>query len=531
MKRYGSSSAGRCCSTSPLFGVGCLAAEILIPYHPLFQILEDAHAGVVCLRRDCIHHPDSVGRKSLAATFLPRLKWDRDYTLMLVAIFGTTISPYMFFWQASLEAEERKLRGKAKRRTRLPRTAKRLAQGEEFRMGLDTASGMILSNVIGFFIIITTAATLHAHGVTQIDTAAQAAEALRPLAGPLAFFLFALGIIGTGLLAVPVLAGSAGYAVAESFGWESSLELPARGAPGFYLIVAASTLAGLGAALTPLDPIRMLFWSAVVNGIVAVPLMVAMMLVVANRKIMGKFAASRALMIGGWAATALMAVVVAAMLITSGRRASGLHDPGRRARLCRVRGAMRPRQIGLRAHFDQARRGALEFLRLEAFIRPIERVGLGRGRGDELHVHVVERVDQDDEALGGIALVESHHRDVVENDGVIFVRDAQIVGGASGCSQRSWKVKRATPMEARGTCTLRPCSARSCGAPRCPPASRRQASSSAASAAASAGTYHTGMPASFSRRKSVRASSRTTSMHSSSIWMNGTNSARFNPSL
>ncbi|MGB6322001.1 MAG: divalent metal cation transporter, partial [Xanthobacteraceae bacterium] len=160
-------------------------------------------------------------------------------------------------------------------------------------------------------------ATLHAHGITHIGTAEQAAQALRPLAGPLAFFLFALGIVGTGLLAVPVLAGSAGYAVAECFGWEGSLELPARGAPGFYLTVAAATLAGLGAALTPLDPIRMLFWSAVVNGVVAVPLMGAMMIVVASYKIMGKFAASRALMIGGWGATALMAVVVAAMLLTS----------------------------------------------------------------------------------------------------------------------------------------------------------------------------------------------------------------------
>jgi len=176
---------------------------------------------------------------------------------------------------------------------------------------------MMLSNLVGFFIIITTAATLHGHGITQIDTAAQAAEALRPLAGPLAFFLFSLGIIGTGLLAVPVLAGSAGYAVAESFGWEGSLEMPARGAPGFYLVVAAATLAGLGAALTPLDPIRMLFWTAVVNGIVAVPLMVAMMVVIGSYKIMGRFAASRGLMIGGWGATALMAVVVASMLVTS----------------------------------------------------------------------------------------------------------------------------------------------------------------------------------------------------------------------
>jgi NRAMP (natural resistance-associated macrophage protein)-like metal ion transporter len=298
------------------FGIGCLTAEILIPYSRYSRYLKTLTLVLFAyvIAAFTVRIPWA---QVAAATFLPHLKWDRDYMLMLVAIFGTTISPYMFFWQASLEAEERKLRGK-KSSNAASATAKRLAQGEEFRMGLDTASGMILSNVIGFFIIITTAATLHAHGVTQIGTAAQAAEALRPLAGPLAFFLFALGIIGTGLLAVPVLAGSAGYAVAECFGWEGSLELPARGAPGFYLIVAASTLAGLGAALTPLDPIRMLFWSAVVNGIVAVPLMVAMMLVVANRKIMGKFAASRALVIGGWAATALMAVVVAAMLITSG---------------------------------------------------------------------------------------------------------------------------------------------------------------------------------------------------------------------
>ena len=253
----------------------------------------------------------------LAATFVPRLTWDRDFMLMLVAIFGTTISPYMFFWQASLEAEGRKLRSKASTAAAAAALPNRLADKDSFRIGIDTTTGMVLSNLIGFFIIVTTGATLHAHGITQIGTAQQAAQALRPLAGPLAFVLFALGIVGTGLLAVPVLAGSAGYAVAECFGWEGSLELPARGAPGFYLTVAAATLAGLGAALTPLDPIRMLFWSAVVNGVVAVPLMVAMMIVVASRKIMGKFAASRALMIGGWGATALMAVVVAAMLVTS----------------------------------------------------------------------------------------------------------------------------------------------------------------------------------------------------------------------
>jgi NRAMP (natural resistance-associated macrophage protein)-like metal ion transporter len=299
-----------------VFGIGCLAAEILIPYHAYSRYLK----GLTLVLFAYVAAAFSITipwSEVLAATFLPRLSWDRDYMLMLVAIFGTTISPYMFFWQASLEAEGRKLRSKAPDAADAAALPNRLAQKESLRIEFDTMTGMILSNVIGFFIIVTTGATLHAHGITHIGTAEQAAEALRPLAGPLAFFLFALGIIGTGLLAVPVLAGSAAYAVAESFGWEGSLEMPARGAPGFYLIVAATTLAGLGAALTPLDPIRMLFWSAVVNGIVAVPLMIAMMVVIANYKIMGKFAASRALMIFGWGATVLMAVVVAAMLGTS----------------------------------------------------------------------------------------------------------------------------------------------------------------------------------------------------------------------
>jgi NRAMP (natural resistance-associated macrophage protein)-like metal ion transporter len=298
-----------------LFGIGCLTAEILIPYHTYSSYLKALtlvlFAYVATAFTIRIPWGDVV-----AATLVPRLSWNRDAMLMLVAIFGTTISPYMFFWQASLESEDRKQRAKMAGDA-ASSTAKRLGQRDGFRIGLDTTAGMLLSNIIGFFIIITTAATLHAHGKVHIDTAAQAAEALRPLAGPAAFFLFSLGIIGTGLLAVPVLAGSAGYAVAESFGWEGSLELPARSAPGFYLVVTASTLAGLGAALTPLDPIRMLFWSAVVNGIVAVPLMVAMMVVVSSRKIMGKFVASPALTIFGAGATALMALVVAAMLVTS----------------------------------------------------------------------------------------------------------------------------------------------------------------------------------------------------------------------
>jgi NRAMP (natural resistance-associated macrophage protein)-like metal ion transporter len=299
-----------------VFGIACLGAEIMIPYHLYARYLKTLTLVLFAyvVAAFSIRIPWS---EVLTATFLPRLSWDRDYMLMLVAIFGTTISPYMFFWQASLEAEDRKLRSKPGNGV-ASYVAKRLSQRESRRIGIDTTAGMVFSNVIGFFIIVTTAATLHAHGKTHIGTAAEAAEALRPLAGPLTFFLFSLGIIGTGLLAVPVLAGSAAYAVAESFGWEGSLEMPARGAPGFYLIVGAATIAGLLVALTPLDPIRMLFWSAVVNGVVAVPLMIVMMLVVASRKIMGNFAASRALTIFGWCATALMAVVVAAMFFTSG---------------------------------------------------------------------------------------------------------------------------------------------------------------------------------------------------------------------
>ncbi len=294
-----------------VFGIGCLAAEILVPYHSYSKYLK-VLTLVLFAYVAAAFSIRIPWTEVLAATFIPHLSWNSDFMLTLVAIFGTTISPYMFFWQASLEVEERKLR--ARSAAAAAATRKRLAERDAARIRFDTMTGMIYSNLIGFFIIVTTGATLHVHGITQISTAEQAAEALRPFAGPLAFSLFSLGIIGTGLLAVPVLAGSAGYAVAESLGWRGSLEMPVRRAPGFYLVLAAATLAGLVAALSEFNPIRMLFWSAVVNGVVAVPLMAAMMLVVGNRAIMGAFAASRLLMIFGWAATALMTLVVAAML-------------------------------------------------------------------------------------------------------------------------------------------------------------------------------------------------------------------------
>jgi Mn2+/Fe2+ NRAMP family transporter len=253
--------------------------------------------------------------KVLASTFIPRVTWDHDFILMLVAVLGTTISPYLFFWQASLEVEERRIKER-KKEAPLPSGAQSTAARFQ-PIVVDTWVGMALSNVVGFFIIVTTAATLHAHHVNNISTAAEAAEALRPLAGSLAFFLFSLGIVGTGLLAIPALAGAAAYAIGETLGWKSSLGLRLGRARGFYLIVGGATLIGSLGAMSPVNPITMLVWSAVVNGVVAVPLMVGMMMVITNRAIMGKFAASRVLATFGWLATLLMGLVVAALLFTT----------------------------------------------------------------------------------------------------------------------------------------------------------------------------------------------------------------------
>jgi NRAMP (natural resistance-associated macrophage protein)-like metal ion transporter len=246
---------------------------------------------------------------ALIATVWPKADISAEYFLMVVAVLGTTISPYLFFWQASQEVEEMR-QGKVRRPLR------ELARGgavELDRIKIDTTVGMFLSNIIAFFIILTTASVLHAHGVTNINSATEAAEALRPLAGNATFVLFALGIIGTGLLAVPVLAGSAAYGVSEVFGWHATLEAKAPDAVGFYSIIAAATAIGFGLGFTGIDAIHMLVWSAVLNGIVAVPIMAMMMVIVANPKLMGRFKARTWLVALGWIGTAMMGVAVIAL--------------------------------------------------------------------------------------------------------------------------------------------------------------------------------------------------------------------------
>jgi NRAMP (natural resistance-associated macrophage protein)-like metal ion transporter len=247
---------------------------------------------------------------ALLAMIWPKATINTDYFLMVVAVLGTTISPYLFFWQASQEVEEMH-QGKVKRPLR---ELTRGGSQEIDRIKIDTTVGMVFSNLIAFSIILTTAAVLNANGVTNITSATQAAEALRPLAGDFTFLLFALGIIGTGMLAVPVLAGSAAYAVAETFGWHATLEAKAPDAAGFYILIAAATVIGFGLGFTGIDAIKMLVWSAALNGIVAVPIMAMMMIIVANGRLMGRFRAKSWLVALGWIGTALMASAVAALL-------------------------------------------------------------------------------------------------------------------------------------------------------------------------------------------------------------------------
>jgi NRAMP (natural resistance-associated macrophage protein)-like metal ion transporter len=245
---------------------------------------------------------------------VPHVTFDGSYITAVVAILGTTISPYLFFWQAEEEVEEVKEKPRAKPLERAPEQA----EPEFQRIRIDTYLGMFLSNAVALFIILTTAATLNAHGVTDIQTSSQAAEALRPIAGPFAFFIFALGIIGTGLLALPVLAGSSAYALGETLGWHVGLSRDAGRAKAFYGAIAVATLLGAGLNVSPIDPIKALFWSAVINGVVAVPVMVMMMHLSSNRPAMGDFRLPVGLKIVGWLATLVMAAAAIGLFATWG---------------------------------------------------------------------------------------------------------------------------------------------------------------------------------------------------------------------
>jgi NRAMP (natural resistance-associated macrophage protein)-like metal ion transporter len=265
----------------------------------------------------CVHVPWKDALKSMV---LPAVHFDRAYLSMFIAILGTTISPYLFFWQATQETEEIKTNAEQEPL----RVAPNQARASFRRIRIDTAVGMVLSNIVALCIILCAAVTLHEHGIKDIQTSSQAAEALRPLAGKLTFTVFALGIIGTGLLAVPVLAGSAAYAVGEALKWPTGLDRKPLDAKGFYGIITAATLVGLAINLptvqhyTHISPVKALVWSAIINGVAAVPIMIVMMLMCHNKKVMGQYTRiSKPLNIVGWLATAAMTAAAVGMFLTS----------------------------------------------------------------------------------------------------------------------------------------------------------------------------------------------------------------------
>ena len=295
------------------FAIVTVLAEIFINYARYASVLRwltlslFAYVGTVFV----VGVPWLTVAKNLV---LPHISLAGDYLTVVVAIFGTTISPYLFFWQAAEEVEEEKADPTAEPLICKPNQA----PVQMARMQVDTLAGMGFSNIIALFIMLTTAATLNAHGVTDIQTSSQAAEALRPIAGRFAFTIFALGIIGTGLLAVPVLAGSAAYAVGEALRWRVGLAQRPGRARAFYGMIALATLVGAILNFTPLDPIKALFWSAVINGIAAVPIMVIIMLMASREQVMGQFALRPLLKALGWLATAAMALAAVGMFATWG---------------------------------------------------------------------------------------------------------------------------------------------------------------------------------------------------------------------
>ena len=297
-----------------LFAVLSVGLEVLLPYDRYAKVLKWLCAALFAYVATVfvVHVPWGT---ALKATVIPSLSLKAVFITSIVAVLGTTISPYLFFWQAEEEVEIEEATPEEKPLKQDPKAA----PTQLHRIRVDTYTGMAFSNIVAFFIILTAASTLHVHGVTDIQTSTQAAAALQPIAGRFAFLLFALGIVGTGLLALPVLAGSAAYAVGEALAWRVGLNNEPQKARGFYGIIAAATLIGLGMNLVHLDPIKALFWSAVINGVVAVPIMGLMLLLGQNEKVMGQFTLNTRQRVLGWLGTAVMLAAAVGLFATWGK--------------------------------------------------------------------------------------------------------------------------------------------------------------------------------------------------------------------
>lgn len=293
------------------FGVLSLLLQLFIPYRRYVRILKWLTLSLLAYVATAfvVQIPWT---QVVTSIVLPQFSLKAEYLTTVVAVFGTTISPYLFFWQASQEVEDQLADPHSHPLVRSPEQA----PFQLNRIKIDTYIGMGFSNLVAFFIILTTAVTLHMHGITEIQTSAQAATALRPIAGEFAFMLFSAGIIGTGMLAIPVLAGSSAYAMAGAFRWKNSLERTPMQARRFYGIITISTLIGVALGFTSINPIKALYWAAVTNGVISVPIMAVMMMMAVRAEIMGRFVISTRLQILGWLGTAVMLIVVLAMFIT-----------------------------------------------------------------------------------------------------------------------------------------------------------------------------------------------------------------------
>jgi NRAMP (natural resistance-associated macrophage protein)-like metal ion transporter len=305
-----------------VFALGILVLEIFIPYRYYARILKVLTLSLLAyLVTGILIHPDWLSL--VRATLIPSIQLTPEFLTLVIAVLGTTISPYLFFWQAAEEVEEEHEREEHKeQQAALGKPVQQKPGGRQGHLHrslralrLDTTLGMTAASATFWFIVMVTGLTLHAHGIRNIQTAAQAAEALRPLAGDLAGFVFALGIVGTGLLAIPVLAGSAAYGIAEAFGWREGLSEPVGHARGFYAVITAATLIGLALNFLGINPIAALVYTAVINGIVAVPLLVLLLLIANNRAIMGDFVNKRLSNVVGILTTVIMAAAAIALVI------------------------------------------------------------------------------------------------------------------------------------------------------------------------------------------------------------------------